>query len=322
MKAKIEHADVGIIVGRFQTPWLHDGHKELIKKVQDFHQKTIIFLGVSPLRNTTKNPLDVRARRAMIAEDYPDIDVYYVEDEPDDITWSKKLDLEISKHLKPTQSCMLYGSRDSFLDVYHGKYKTTELESESYFSATEIRKQVRNSFKPTREYRAGMTAATAERWPTAFQTVDVAIVKYVATPMPGGLMGALDGSTDRPTALLLGRKSYQKEFRFIGGYSDPTSESLEIDARREVYEETGLSVGGIRYLFSTLVDDWKYANEQDKIKTAFFISTYQHGRAEAKDDIEEVKWFDLDKITEADIVKEHKPLFRKFMTYLYPQEAN
>lgn len=321
-------ADVGIVVGRFQTPWLHPGHKELLDNVLSIHQRVIIFLGVSELRNTLNNPLDVKARRVMIEEDYPQIEIHYIRDEPTNEGWSNRLDGLIKEHLKPTQSCMLYGSRDSFLDLYTGKLPTTELESSQMFSATEVRKQVRNSFKPSREFRAGMVAATAERYPTAFQAVDVAIIEYKlakpelgvwgGTVIPGGLPVA---NPTRPTRLLLGRKPNQKLFRFVGGFSDPKSPSLEVDAQREVYEETGLSVGGMQYLGSFLIDDWRFKNEQDKIKSVLFKGTYSHGRAEAQDDIEEVKWFDLDKIKEDDIVPEHRPLFKKLMNNLFPQEA-
>lgn len=314
-----DKADVGIIVGRFQTPWLHEGHKELLDKVLSMHQRVIIFLGVSPLRNTLNNPLDIKSRRAAIAEVYPEIEVHYIEDEPTNEGWSNRLDSEIKKHLKPIQTCVLYGSRDSFLDLYTGKLPTEELEASSHTSATEVRKQVRNSFKPTKDFRAGMVAATAERYPTSFQAVDVAIIKYVP-PVDWPTQNP-DGNKDRPTELLLGRKPKEILFRFIGGFSKPESPSLEVDGLSEVYEETGLSVGGLTYVGSFLIDDWRFRNEQDKIKSVLFKAKYTHGRAKADDDIEEVRWFDLDKIKEDDIVPEHRPLLKKLMNNLFPQEV-
>lgn len=318
--------DVGILIGRFQSPWLHEGHKELIDKVASMHQRVIIFLGVSPLRHTLNNPLDLRSRRAMIVEEYPDIETYYIEDEPTNEGWSNRLDSEIKKHLKPTQTCILYGSRDSFLNLYTGKLPTEELEASSHTSATEVRKLVRNSFKATRDFRAGIIHATGDRFPTAFQAVDVAIIEWRGvseqTALPPGSPALFhDREINRPVRLLLGRKPKQKLFRFIGGFSDPRSESLEMDARREAREETGLDIGDVTYLSSHLVDDWRFRNEQDKIKTVFFKAKYTHGRAEAQDDIEEVKWFSLDSIKEDDIVPEHRPLLKKLMNNLFPQEA-
>ena len=44
---KEKHADVGIIVGRFQVHTLTDAHVKLIDNVKKRHEKVIIFLGVS-----------------------------------------------------------------------------------------------------------------------------------------------------------------------------------------------------------------------------------------------------------------------------------
>ena len=73
-------ADVGVIIGRFQVHELHEAHQELINSVIARHDKVLIFIGLSPLRNTTNNPLDFSTRKRMIQELYPEIDVYYVED--------------------------------------------------------------------------------------------------------------------------------------------------------------------------------------------------------------------------------------------------
>src|SRR3990172_9189558 len=114
--------DVGVIIGRFQIHELHEAHRDLINAVRAKHGRVIIFVGLSPLRNTPTNPLDFNTRKRMIQETYPDIEVYYVEDNPSDYIWSKNLDREITKWLKPFQTATLYGSRDSFIPSYTGKY--------------------------------------------------------------------------------------------------------------------------------------------------------------------------------------------------------
>jgi bifunctional NMN adenylyltransferase/nudix hydrolase len=88
----------------------------------------------------------------------------------------------------------------------------------------------------------------------------------------------------------LARKPDEKKWRFIGGFSDPRTSSLEEDAKREVQEEAGIEVEIISYLGSTLIDDWRYRGEQDKIKTALFLAKYIFGKPEGADDIAEVKW--------------------------------
>ena len=275
MKEKADKpSDCATIVGRFQVNELHDAHIDLINSVIQKHDRVLLFLGNSIIRNTTSNPLDYRARRAMIADKFPNVEVHYINDNPSDTAWSKSLDKQISEQLLPMQSVTLYGSRDSFLKAYSGKYNVCELEATTFISGTEVRRRVCNNYPPTADYRAGMIAATAYRYPTAFQTVDIAVVNDKGE-------------------ILLARKPDEKKWRFIGGFSDPRSVSLEADAKREVTEEASVEVDDITYLGSTLVDDWRYRGEQDKIKTALFLAKYIYGKPEGSDDVAEVKWVQI-----------------------------
>ena len=267
-------ADVAIIVGRFQVNELHEAHIDLINSVIQKHDRVLLFLGNSIIRNTTSNPLDYRARRAMIADKFPNVEIHYINDNPSDAAWSKSLDKQIGEQLLPMQSVTLYGSRDSFLKAYSGKYNVCELEATTFISGTEVRRRVCNNYPPTADYRAGMIAATAYRYPTAFQTVDIAVVNDKGE-------------------ILLARKPDEKKWRFIGGFSDPRSVSLEADAKREVTEEASVEVDDITYLGSTLIDDWRYRGEQDKIKTALFLAKYIYGKPEGADDVAEVKWLPI-----------------------------
>ena len=274
MKTKTEKCDVGVVVGRFQIHELHEAHIDLINSVIQKHDRVLLFLGNSIIRNTTSNPLDYRARRAMIADKFPNVEIHYINDNPSDTAWSKSLDKQIGEQLLPLQSVTLYGSRDSFLKAYSGKYNVCELEATTFISGTEVRRRVCNNYPPTADYRAGMIAATAYRYPTAFQTVDIAVV-------------------NEKGEILLARKPDEKKWRFIGGFSDPRSVSLEDDAKREVIEEASIEVDDITYLGSTLIDDWRYRGEHDKIKTALFLAKYIYGKPEGADDIAEVKWLPI-----------------------------
>jgi bifunctional NMN adenylyltransferase/nudix hydrolase len=280
--------DVGVIVGRFQVNELHEAHIDLINSVTQKHDRVLIFLGNSIIRNTTSNPLDYRARRAMIADKFPNVEIHYINDHPSDPVWSKNLDKLINEQLLPLQTVTLYGSRDSFLKSYSGKYNVCELEATTFISGTEVRRRVSNNYPPTSDYRAGMIAATAYRYPTAFQCVDIAVV-------------------NDKKEVLVARKPDEKKWRFIGGFSDPRSPSLEADAKREVSEESGVEVDLITYLGSTLIDDWRYRGEQDKIKTALFVAKYIYGKPEGADDIAEVKWVPIGTGLNKDIIE---PLHR------------
>lgn len=294
MKEKVTKAtDVAVIVGRFQVNELHEAHIDLITSVLNKHDRVLLFLGNSTIRNTLNNPLDYRARRTMIADKFPTVEIHYINDNPSDTAWTKNLDKLIGEQLLPMQTVTLYGSRDSFLKCYTGKYTTCELEATTFISGTEVRRRVCNNYPPTADYRAGMIAATAYRFPTAFQTVDIAVVNDKGE-------------------LLLARKPDEKKWRFIGGFSDPASVSLEEDAKREVQEEAGVEVGNITYLGSTLINDWRYRGEIDKIKTALFVAKYVFGKPEGADDVAEVKWVSINNLTKNDIVETHHVLIDMF----------
>lgn len=292
--------DVGVIVGRFQVPNLHDGHRQLINFVTERHSKVLIVLGMIEASNSTNNPLDFEARRQMIQEEYPNITVLYVKDVPDDFIWSTNLDGVISDFVSPTQTVMLYGSRDSFIDAYEGRFDTFELMQENHMSGTAIRNHVRNTCRPNDDFRAGVIWAVANRYPTVYTCVDVAIFNHDWTK------------------IALGRKKNEKKWRLIGGFSDPASENFELDAYREVREETGLSIGRLQYLGSFTIDDWRYRKEPDSVKTILFAGQAGAGLGKAADDIEELEWFDIDYLFEnidRMIMDNHTELFIRAFTY-------
>ena len=132
--------ETGVIIARFQTPYLHAGHIELIEKVKCSHNKLIIILGISPITGSRYNPYDYYTREKMIKTAYNDIVVLPLSDHPDDRVWSANLDNLLASAF-PTETFILYGSRDSFIPYYSGKYDTNELPEHGDYSATELRKK-------------------------------------------------------------------------------------------------------------------------------------------------------------------------------------
>jgi len=287
--------DIGVIVGRFQVHELHPGHIALIESVKAKHKRVVILLGISPALVTRKNPLDFVARKEMILQKFPDVSVLSIPDMPSDKDWSAELDGRI-REACPVGSVMLYGGRDGFVKYYHGHFETTELADHQQVSGTEVRKSLSNEVKSSPDFRAGVIYAAYNQYPKVFPTVDVAI---------------LQGEN-----ILLGRKSHQTQYRFIGGFSDPTDDCYEAAARREAFEETGLEVDSLQYVGSARIDDWRYRNEEDKIISLLFTAELQFGKAEARDDIAELRWFRRDELTEEIFTPEHRPLFQLLMKKL------
>jgi len=290
--------DVGVIVGRFQVPDLHEGHRQLIDGVMNNHQKTIIFLGLSPCKSTRNNPLDFEARKNMILAEYPNVIVLYIDDSPSDKMWSKRLDHQINNIVSPTSSVLLYGGRDSFIKHYQGKFNTFELEQKVYVSGTEIRKEVNASAKSSRDFRLGAIVTVYNQYPKVFPTVDVAIWN------------------EDYTELLMARKEDEIKLRFIGGFAEKNG-CYEDDVKREVAEEAKIEIGDVQYICSAAIDDWRYRGELDGIKTIFFDSKYVCGRPTPSDDIVELQWI-KNKDVEKKIIDTHKNLFLKLLAK-YPE---
>ena len=282
--------DVGVIVGRFQVPELHEAHMDIIRSVCEKHKKVIIFLGLSPLLVTTRNPLDFESRKRMILAEFPQVNVLYAKDCHSDEIWVRRLDEQIKDVVSPNQSVILYGGRDSFIKHYtpHGKFPTRELEQTRWISGTEMRKSISKTVRSSPDFRAGVIWAAWNQFPKTITTVDVAVFK--------------DGK------ILLVRKPLEDKWRLIGGFSDPQSNTFEQDARREVDEETSVSITDPVYVGSFKIDDWRYRNEVDQIKSLLFMADYMYGAPRASDDVAEVGWFDFYNLAQDTIVPEHREM--------------
>jgi bifunctional NMN adenylyltransferase/nudix hydrolase len=291
MKPEVDRTDVGVIVGRFQVPHLHEAHTELIQTVCSNHPKVIIILGLSPCKVTYNNPLDFEARKQMLLEKFPNVVVAYVKDCVSDEVWSRKLDETISDLVSPNQTVTLYGSRDSFIPHYKGRFKTQRLEQRVYVSGSELRREISAKVKASSDFRAGVIWATANQYAKVHPTVDVAILN------------------ERADWVLMARKPNETNFRFVGGFAT-TGGTYEQDARREVMEETHCDITDPEYIGSCLIDDWRYRKESDKIKTLFFKAKYVSGSPKADDDVAELRWWAFSELKEKDVVPEHRPLLR------------
>lgn len=289
----------GVIIARFQTPYLHPGHQALIESVQAKHQKVVIVLGVTPVLGSKRNPLDFHTREKMIRKAYTDVVVLPLADHPLDTVWSANLD-HLLANTFPGSKFMLYGSRNSFANYYSGKYAVEELPQHGEFSATEIRNSIKEQVMDSMEFRAGIIYGYANTYPKVYPTVDVAVFR------------------NEKSEILLGKKDNDQKWRLIGGFSDPTDESFEAAAMRELKEECGeIETSTMQYEGSFRVDDWRYKNETDKIITTLFSTDYVSGQPKASDDISEVNWFSLkdlpQMISRGLTTDTHQPLFNALL---------
>ncbi|HEY9008452.1 MAG TPA: NUDIX domain-containing protein [Ohtaekwangia sp.] len=271
---------IGVIIARFQSPYLHEGHKSLIESVRQQHNTMVIVLGISPVKGSRRNPLDFQTREKMIKKEYPDVMVLPLPDHPLDTKWSQNLDSLLANTF-PGSQFILYGSRDSFKTYYSGTNATVELPENGSFRATLIREQISDKVMDSEEFRTGIIYAYANTYLKVYPTVDIAVLR------------------NNKSALLLGRKDIDNKWRLLGGFSDPTDNSYEEAAARELREECGdIEVTPMQYEGSFRVADWRYQNESDKIITTLFSTEYISGDAAGSDDIAKVQWFSLQTVKE------------------------
>lgn len=139
---------LGICVGRWQVPELHEGHKKLIDQAIE-ENDTIAIVVCEGNINDDRNPYTANERRIMIGNIYPDIQLITLLDEHSDVDWSNTLDQYIQECLEHIFGMVgaevtLYHGRDSFKDYYSGIYTTKEIESIPGVSGTEIRKKLKS----------------------------------------------------------------------------------------------------------------------------------------------------------------------------------
>ena len=287
--------DTGVIIARFQTPYLHEGHLNLINQVKVQHNKLIIVLGVGPITGSRRSPYDYYTREKMIKTAYQDVIVLPLSDHPSDRSWSINLDQLLSSAF-PNERFTLYGSRDSFIPYYTGRYETVDLPEHGDYNATELRRKYADKVFDSRDFRAGILYAYHNQYKKVYPTVDIAVFR------------------NEKSEILLGKKAINNRWRLVGGFTDPEDDCYETAARRELTEECGpIEVSDLTYETSARIDDWRYRSEVDKIITLLFSCDYHYGEPEAQDDIMEVAWFPVANlptmIERHEISEEHTGLF-------------
>ncbi len=296
-----------VIIARFQTPYLHEGHVHLIDTVVKCHTKVVVVLGTTALIGSRKNPFDYYTREKMIKSQFPGVVVLPLADEPSDISWSQHLD-ELLETTFSGETFILYGSRDSFIKCYTGKFGTKELPPHGQYNATEIRAQYANKVLDSADFRAGILYAYNVQYKKVFPTVDIALFR------------------NNRTEILLGRKANSDLLQLPGGFVDPEDESYEVAAMRELREEAGdLTCSEMKYELSVKIDDWRYRYEADKIITYLVSCDLLSGEVVAKDDLVDLQWVKAEELptlsVKGALSLEHKPLFNHLIDQYVKSET-
>jgi bifunctional NMN adenylyltransferase/nudix hydrolase len=291
----------GVIIARFQTPYLHEGHKYLLDDIRSRHNKIIVVLGVSHVKGSRRNPFDFYTRERLLKQYAPELIVLPLSDHPSDAVWSTNLDA-LLQNTFPVESFVLYGSRDCFIPYYTGHLQVVALPELGEHSATAIRHENSDKVLDSTDFRMGINYAYQNTYAKVYPTVDIAVLK------------------ENNTQVLLGKKPNASQWRFPGGFADPSDETYEAAARRELMEECGkIEVNSMQYVGSARIDDWRYRSEEDKIMTLFFKTHWVFGNVQANDDLKELAWVavaELPGMLEKEITKEHHVLVHMLLNNL------
>lgn len=290
---------LGVVVGRFQLDLLHDAHKDLIRYVQGRNDRTIIYVGTSEVPISQRNPLSYFCRVDAIQTDFPEAEIYPIKDYKSDKVWSDVLDTHLEKNFGEYDIC-LYGSRDSFITSYKGKFRCEYIqETQGHIAANLIRKGIGKYIVNSQDFRKGIIYGSLNRFPISYQTVDIACIKEMGTQR----------------LLLLGKKPHEEKLRFPGGFVDVRDSSLEEAALRELIEECGdFKVSYPEYIGSMRVDDWRYKNEVDKIMTSLYFCRHIEGTITAGDDLAFCKLVRFEDLNADLFEPAHVPLYELFKT--------
>jgi ADP-ribose pyrophosphatase YjhB (NUDIX family) len=270
-------------------------------------------LNIIPKEVIVQNITEICTRISQKLGDKTRIFVSTIQDVFNPTLWSLILDNNIQRICRvnniniKSDNMIGIGGRDSFIDTYSGRIlKCIRFMADlgDVVSATQIRNDIlKNGPKGDQKFLEGMIFQRLSQYATAYQTVDAAIM--------------FNG------AFLLGHREGNPLYRFIGGFSDPKSSSLEEDAVRETWEETHLTVANPTYISSIKVDDARYRNSGDCIKTALFtVEANEYGTATFEeplekngfDDMPYIRWFKPEDINESILTKEHIKLYNILKT--------
>lgn len=289
---------LAVVVGRFQTHELHMGYRHCIGYAEAHSDDLLIVIGVTGGWSSGHDPLDFATRSLMLMSVFPTAVVREITDCSTNEYWSEKLDMIIRSEF-PEHEVTLYGSRDSFLSAYVGAYKTVLVPECSSHSGTEVRQNVAREVLDSKDFRAGMIyASTTQNFSTSFQAVDI-VVRHTLEPK-----------------VLVGRRTGEVKWRLPGGFVDPSDQSLERAVKREALEELGdIEIDDVKYITSLRIDDPRYRKSQHKVMSALFSALYIFGRISAEDDLDEVRWQDIDGLVDC-LTAEHKPLGEAYLKSL------
>lgn len=173
----------GVIVGRFQVPELHQGHKALISHVTKKCDQILCFVAVSRTNSTKRNPMDFETRRLMLIPNLPPNTIILpIFDEKSNELWSKSLDQKINSIIGRNYLIKLYSGHYGFVKDYTGifpvEYYTAPGTLTGPVAPTGTLSRVNATHRPqnSHDFRSGVIYGVSNQLSRPYMTVDCAIL--------------------------------------------------------------------------------------------------------------------------------------------------
>lgn len=169
---------VGVLIGRFQLPEPHEGHRFLINSILDNCDRLIILIGSSNRARSVRNPWTFRERAEAMQRIFPDVEVQPLNDYLyNDSQWMADVSATIENSVDNTDEVILFGHAkdgNDYLDWFP-QYKFQNVPSDIEISGTEIRNTLFDTKHMPDSVRADAAYYAKE------------LVKFRDYPYPGSL---------------------------------------------------------------------------------------------------------------------------------------
>jgi bifunctional NMN adenylyltransferase/nudix hydrolase len=250
-----------VVIGRFQP--FHNGHLGLLRRAADFGERVVVVLGSAGASSSPRNPFSAAEREEMIRRGVPSqlearLSFVRQRDLWDSARWAAAVRVQVERQHPGPVSLVGYhkDSSSAYLDLFPG-WTPVEAGRQGSWDATPLRERIL-SRDPWSAVRADLSGnlpdpvlAWLDSWAGGERRAILAedarcIAEYRAKWGEGPFLtvDALVRCAGRILVIERGNRPGRGLLALPGGFLEP-SEPLEAGARRELQEETGLSVDGI-----------------------------------------------------------------------------
>lgn len=294
-----------LFLDKSQTCHFHD-YEEIFKHMKETYSEYIIVLNDPYYKFSDQNLLPATITKNLFETSFlyyksaPN-QIFILGDQPNNDLWSNELDEIIQEFESVDGNEIVFLNRNYYEKYVSNKYNHIFIEFE-----VEIPEFGFNKIRDIESFFLGLQWADKKTYPAAIPTVDIGLILII----------------DRKYQLVLGVKKDDPYHHLIGGFVDPTDDSYEDAAVRELSEEVNhyANKSDLQYLTSEKIHDWRYKNLKHNIITHLYILKYNHNDSaiiarhlKACDDLVDLVITPLDEIKIDDIVPHHRNLITEII---------